>query len=83
MTRVPVAGQPDDIYEQIGKMIKKFIEPKETVILNVIPSTVDLSTSESLKLSKEVDPDGVRTLAVLTKADRAEKGHFGRDTSQV
>ncbi|KAG5669936.1 hypothetical protein PVAND_000225 [Polypedilum vanderplanki] len=37
-------------------------------------ANVDLATSESLKYAKEVDPDGKRTLAVLTKIDLMDAG---------
>lgn len=35
---------------------------------------MDMATSESLKLAKEVDPDGRRTLAVITKLDLMDAG---------
>lgn len=34
-----------------------------------------MSTSESIKLSKEVDPEGKRTLAVITKLDLMDAGN--------
>jgi hypothetical protein len=37
----------------------------------VIPSNVDIATQEILKLAKEADPTGSRTLGVLTKPDLA------------
>lgn len=33
-----------------------------------------MATSESLKIAKEVDPDGRRTLAVVTKLDLMDAG---------
>lgn len=35
---------------------------------------MDMATSESLKMAKEVDPDGRRTLAVITKLDLMDAG---------
>ncbi|OJJ75529.1 hypothetical protein ASPBRDRAFT_168520 [Aspergillus brasiliensis CBS 101740] len=40
-----------------------------TVILAVLPSNVDLATQEILKLAKDYDENGERTLGVLTKPD--------------
>ena len=40
-----------------------------SIILAVSPGNNDLSTSESLKLARQVDPNGERTLAVITKLD--------------
>jgi dynamin 1-like protein len=40
----------------------------------VTPATTDLATSEALKLAREVDPEGRRTLAVMTKLDLMDAG---------
>ncbi|KAF0914843.1 hypothetical protein E2562_032520 [Oryza meyeriana var. granulata] len=74
ITRVPVQGQPDDIYDQIARIIKGYIAPKESVILNVLSATVDFPTCESIRMSQQVDRTGERTLAVVTKADKAPEG---------
>ncbi|GAT24032.1 interferon-induced GTP-binding protein Mx2 [Aspergillus luchuensis] len=44
-------------------------ENARTVILAVLPSNVDLATQEILKLAKDYDGNGERTLGVLTKPD--------------
>ncbi|XP_018438947.1 LOW QUALITY PROTEIN: dynamin-related protein 4C [Raphanus sativus] len=74
ITRVPVNGQPENIYEQISGMIMKYIEPQESIILNVLSATVDFTTCESIRMSRQVDKTGERTLAVVTKADMAPDG---------
>ena len=42
-------------------------------ILAVIPCNVDIATQEILKLAEKFDPDGVRTMGVLTKPDLASE----------
>lgn len=74
ITRVPISGQPPDIYEQISEIIMRYIIPEESIILNVITADVDFSTCDSIKMSKHVDERGERTLAVVTKCDRAPEG---------
>ncbi|XP_056160047.1 dynamin-related protein 4C-like [Syzygium oleosum] len=74
ITRVPVHGQPENIYEQISEMIMDYIRPDESIILNVLSATVDFSTCESIRMSQMVDKTGKRTLAVVTKADKAPEG---------
>ncbi|XP_028783304.1 dynamin-related protein 4C-like [Neltuma alba] len=74
ITRVPVHGQPEDIYDQIKDMIMEYIKPEETIILNVLSATVDFPTCESIRMSQSVDRTGLRTLAVVTKADKAPEG---------
>ncbi|EEY14891.1 interferon-induced GTP-binding protein Mx1 [Verticillium alfalfae VaMs.102] len=55
----------------VRNMVKKYITDQRTIILAVIPCNVDIATQEVLTMAKEVDPDGVRTLGVLTKPDLA------------
>ncbi|GLJ24889.1 hypothetical protein SUGI_0476090 [Cryptomeria japonica] len=74
ITRVPVHGQPQDIYEQIARVIKQYITPKESIILNVLSASVDFPTCESIRMSLQVDEKGERTLAVVTKVDKAAEG---------
>ncbi|KAG4164298.1 hypothetical protein ERO13_A13G006000v2 [Gossypium hirsutum] len=81
ITRVPVHGQPDNIYEQIRDIIMQYITPKESIILNVLSATVDFSTCESIRMSQQVDKNGERTLAVITKVDRAPEGLVDKVTA--
>ncbi|KAK3441339.1 hypothetical protein EUGRSUZ_B01398 [Eucalyptus grandis] len=81
ITRVPVHGQPEDIYEQISAMIMEYIKPEESIILNVLSATVDFSTCESIRMSQMVDRTGRRTLAVVTKADKAPEGLLEKVTA--
>ncbi|TYI99286.1 hypothetical protein E1A91_A13G006300v1 [Gossypium mustelinum] len=81
ITRVPVHGQLDNIYEQIRDIIMQYITPKESIILNVLSATVDFSTCESIRMSQQVDKNGERTLAVITKVDRGPKGLVDKVTA--
>ncbi|PIN07241.1 Vacuolar sorting protein VPS1, dynamin [Handroanthus impetiginosus] len=81
ITRVPVHGQPEDIYEQISKIIMEFITPEESIILNVLSASVDFSTCESIRMSQRVDKTGQRTLAVVTKSDKSPEGLLEKVTA--
>uniref|UniRef100_A0A3P9Q466 Interferon-induced GTP-binding protein Mx n=1 Tax=Poecilia reticulata TaxID=8081 RepID=A0A3P9Q466_POERE len=74
IARVAVKGQPENITDQIKRLIDKFIRKQETIILVVVPSNVDIATTEALKMAQQVDPDGERTLGILTKPDLVDKG---------
>ncbi|CAJ1076392.1 interferon-induced GTP-binding protein Mx-like isoform X1 [Xyrichtys novacula] len=74
IARVAVKDQPKDIGEQIKRLIRKFITKQETISLVVVPCNVDIATTEALKMAQEVDPDGERTLGILTKPDLVDKG---------
>lgn len=45
-----------------------------SIILAVSPANVDLVNSEALKLARQVDPQGKRTIGVLTKIDLMDHG---------
>ena len=75
MTRVAVGGQSEDIEETITKMYRRYMTPPEAVLLNVVSAMVDVSTSKSLQMSRELDTAGTRTLLCFTKVDQhAEPG---------
>ncbi|XP_017313304.1 interferon-induced GTP-binding protein Mx1 [Ictalurus punctatus] len=74
IARVPVKGQPEDIGHQIKNLIRKYIEKDQTINLVVVPCNVDIATTEALKMAQEVDPEGKRTLAILTKPDLIDRG---------
>ncbi|BBN69302.1 Dynamin related protein 4C [Prunus dulcis] len=74
ITRVPIHGQPENIYDQIKDMIMEYIKPEESIILNVLSASVDFATCESIRMSQSVDKTGERTLAVVTKVDKAPEG---------
>ncbi|KAH8308353.1 hypothetical protein KR059_011079 [Drosophila kikkawai] len=74
ITKVPVGDQPEDIEAQIKDLVLKYIENPNSIILAVTAANTDMATSEALKLAKDVDPDGRRTLAVVTKLDLMDAG---------
>lgn len=74
ITKVPVGDQPEDIEDQIKELLFKYIENPNCIILAVTSANTDIATSEAIKLAKEIDPDGRRTLAVLTKLDLMDAG---------
>ena len=79
MTKIAVGDQPADIEQQIKDMLMQFITKETCLILAVTPANVDLATSDALNLAKQVDPDGLRTIGVLTKLDLMDEGTDARD----
>ncbi|XP_035676394.1 dynamin-1-like protein isoform X11 [Branchiostoma floridae] len=79
ITKVPVGDQPPDIEVQIREMCLKYIANPNSIILAVTSANTDMATSEALKFAKEVDPDGRRTLAVITKLDLMDAGTDAHD----
>ncbi|XP_055087735.1 dynamin-1-like protein isoform X4 [Periophthalmus magnuspinnatus] len=79
ITKVPVGDQPKDIEIQIRDLILKHISNPNCIILAVTAANTDMATSEALKVAREVDPDGRRTLAVVTKLDLMDAGTDAMD----
>ncbi|CAH1802128.1 unnamed protein product [Owenia fusiformis] len=64
----------DTIVEETKNLIKTYVSRPETIILVVIPCNVDIDTVEACNLAKQVDPNGDRTIGVLTRPDLIDHG---------
>ena len=60
-------------------MILEYINPENSIILAVTPANQDLANSDALKLARTVDPEGLRTLGVISKLDLMDKGTDAKD----
>ncbi|XP_026276406.1 dynamin isoform X2 [Frankliniella occidentalis] len=79
LTKVPVGDQPPDIEQQIRDMLYLFISKETCLILAVTPANTDLANSDALQIAKSVDPDGIRTIGVITKLDLMDEGTDARE----
>ncbi|XP_075899706.1 dynamin-1a isoform X6 [Nelusetta ayraudi] len=79
MTKVPVGDQPADIEAQIREMLMQFVTKENCLMLAVSPANSDLANSDALKIAKEVDPPGSRTIGVITKLDLMDDGTDAKD----
>ena len=74
LARVATEGQRPDVPELTRRLSKTFIEPSQSIVLVVCACNADLATAEALRLAAEADPDGERTVGVLTKPDLMDPG---------
>ncbi|KAI8366934.1 Dynamin central region-domain-containing protein [Choanephora cucurbitarum] len=74
LTKIPIGDQPNDIEKQIRSLVMDFISNPNSIILAVTPANSDLVNSDSLKMARQVDPEGKRTIGVLTKLDLMDAG---------
>jgi len=74
LTKIAVGDQPTDIGEQIKDMIMTYICRETCLILAVTPANTDIATSDALMLARQADPEGLRTIGVLTKLDLMDEG---------
>lgn len=58
----------------VRNMVSSYMKNPRAAILAVIPANVDVATQEILEMAEEHDPNGHRTLGVLTKPDLVDKG---------
>lgn len=82
ITKVPVGDQPINIEEQIRDMCSEFITNPNSLILAVTSANTDLANSDALKMAREIDPEGKRTIGVLTKLDLMDDGTDAMDMLQ-
>lgn len=82
ITKVPIKGQPHDIEEQIRRIAYKYILQDNCLILAITAANVDLANSDAIKMAREVDPDGERTIGVVTKIDLMDQGTDALDVLQ-
>lgn len=54
--------------------METYIRNENKVILVVIPAMDDFANAEAIALSRKYDPDGNRTLGVVTKTDNVREG---------
>ncbi|CEI68579.1 hypothetical protein FVEN_g5276 [Fusarium venenatum] len=64
----PGVTTKEDI-DLVKSMVQKYIIESRTIILAVVPCNGDIANQKILTYAKEVDPEGKRTLGVLTKPD--------------
>jgi len=74
ITRLPVGDQPADIEAQVRDLCLEFIRKPSAIILAVSAANTDITNSDALQLAQEVDPEGDRTIGVLTKIDLMDRG---------
>ena len=69
ITRIPLKGseQGDDIEKVTKNMAERYCRDPRTIILCVIPANQDISTSDGLKMARDIDTTGDRTIGVITK----------------
>lgn len=74
LTKVAVKDQPEDIEEQIYQINVQYGSNPNAILLAVTGANTDLASSDALKLARELDPRGERTIGVLTKLDLMDPG---------
>ncbi|ETO60177.1 hypothetical protein F444_21600 [Phytophthora nicotianae P1976] len=73
---VRTVGDREDqsIIPRVRQMVDRYMKQERTVIIAVVPANVDMHNTEILQAAQEADPNGTRTIAVVTKMDLVDTG---------
>merc|ERR1719162_2262192 len=69
LTEIAVDGQPPELPQRIEDLVRKYAKQPGNIIVAVSAGTADLATSKALKVAREVDPHGERSIGIFTKMD--------------
>ncbi|KAJ5175445.1 uncharacterized protein N7482_001322 [Penicillium canariense] len=72
-TTTPGVTSKSDI-DLVRGMVLNYMRNPRSIMLAVVPANVDIATQEIIEMTRELDPDGMRTLRILTKPDLVDKG---------
>jgi len=83
IVRTATAGQSGAVVQQVNSLIDSFLKQDRTIILAVIPANQDIATVDILERARAVDPEGDRTVGVITKSDLVGAGNEGEVVAVV
>ncbi|KAE8376986.1 P-loop containing nucleoside triphosphate hydrolase protein [Aspergillus bertholletiae] len=58
----------------VREMVEGYMKNPRSIMLTVVPANVDIATQEIIEMAREYDPEGERTIGVLTKPDLVDEG---------
>ncbi|KAF8839209.1 hypothetical protein BDN67DRAFT_1012512 [Paxillus ammoniavirescens] len=69
-----IQNEDQEVIELVQDLTVRAISRPNTIILTTIPMSDDMQNQLSVRLAREADPDGERTIGVLTKPDTLGDG---------
>jgi hypothetical protein len=70
----PDKDQGSEGIEVVESMVLSYIRNPRSVVLAVVTAKNDIGLQKVMKFTRKVDPNGTRTLGIITKPDRLERG---------
>ncbi len=61
-------------------VVCRYVSNPNAIILSVTAANTDLANSDAIQMAREVDPEGDRTIGVLTKLDLMDPGTDASET---
>ncbi|KIJ12486.1 hypothetical protein PAXINDRAFT_171167 [Paxillus involutus ATCC 200175] len=69
-----IQNEDQEVIDLVQELTVRAISRPNTIILTTIPMSDDMQNQLSVRLAREADPDGERTIGVLTKPDTLGDG---------
>ena len=76
LTKIALKGQNEDFPTIIENINRTYIQNPNSIILAISPANVDVANSDALRLSRDYDSEGKRTIGVFTKMDLVDDPHI-------
>ena len=67
-----VTGQSERLPEFTHGLTKQYIQDDNSIIVAISEAISDIQNSDAISLAREIDPNGERTIGVLTKLDMVD-----------
>ncbi|KAI5884833.1 uncharacterized protein SCHCODRAFT_02521978 [Schizophyllum commune H4-8] len=72
-----IQNEDKELIDTVHELVVERIQGKNTIILVAVPMSDDIETVMALRLAREADPNGERTIVAVTKADMMTTGASG------
>ncbi|KAG2066550.1 hypothetical protein BDR04DRAFT_1129964 [Suillus decipiens] len=69
-----IQNEEAEMVALVKGLAEHYIEKKNTIILTTIPMSDDMENQQSMSLARAADPNGKRTIGILTKSDMLSTG---------
>lgn len=70
--------QSEEDIDAVYDMVNAYLQSSRTIILAVLQASNDIANQGIIKLARKHDPEGQRTVGIITKADLINKGAESR-----
>ncbi|KIJ53716.1 hypothetical protein M422DRAFT_241961 [Sphaerobolus stellatus SS14] len=77
IANVSDGGRDEDV-EEVKELVSSYIRKESCIILVTVACEANFETQGAYRLAKQFDPEGARTIGVLTKPDRIPDGEYAR-----
>ncbi|OBZ73062.1 Interferon-induced GTP-binding protein Mx2 [Grifola frondosa] len=69
-----IQNEEQAVIDLIRGLVNHYIKSDSTIILVTMPASDDIENQEAMRLAKQADPEGKRTIGVITKPDSLTAG---------